>query len=254
MKVKVRSLDGSETGEVELPKVFDTPVRDDLIRRAVVSAQSARLQPHAPSPVAGKQTSAVSIGKGRGAARVRRTRTGRRVGAFVPQAVGGRRAHPPKVEKKLHKKINDKERNLAIRSAIAATSSHALVSARGHRVDSLEIPIVVSDELQKLAKASDLRDALTKLGLGQEMERVASGRNQRPGKGKMRGRRYRTPKGPVCVIENESEVERAASNFPGFDVARSTSLNAEVLAPGGVPGRLAIWTVSALRKVGEIYG
>jgi large subunit ribosomal protein L4e len=253
MKVTIYSVDGSEVGEADLPAVFQTPVREDLIRRAVISAQSARYQPYAPSSVAGKQTSAESVGKGRGIARVRRTSGGRRTGAFVPQAVGGHRAHPPKVEKQVHKKINDKERGLAIRSAIAATSSAELVKARGHVIDDKPLPMVVSDEFYEISKASDIRTALTKMGLGGELGRISHGRTQRAGRGKMRGRRLRTRKGPVFVLGGVTPVEKALSNFPGVDAARSDGLNAEVLAPGGVPGRLSVWTASALKRMDDIY-
>ena len=254
MKVKLYSLEGTATGEVELPPVFGTPVRPDLIMRAVIAAQSARFQPYGPAPLAGKQTSAESIGKGRGSARVRRTKSGRHVGAFVPQAVGGRRAHPPKVEGRRSKKINGKERNLAVRSAIAATSSVELVLARGHLVDGLTVPIVVSDDFQSLAKASEVMDALRKLGLGDEIERVRNGIGERAGKGKMRGRRRRVPTGPLCVIETDGPVRKAASNLPGVDVAKADALNAEVLAPGGVAGRVSVWTAAALNRIGEIHG
>jgi large subunit ribosomal protein L4e len=254
MKVKVHSLTETKAEDVELPGVFDTLIRDDLIKRAVISAQSARYQPYSPHPLAGKQTSAVSIGKGRGIARVRRTSSGRHVGAFVPQAVGGRRAHPPKVEKRIHKKINDKERKLAIRSAIAATSSFDRVKARGHRIEEGQVPLVVGDAFKEISKAGDARDALLKIGLGNEIERVAGGIHQRAGKGKMRGRRKRVPKGPVCVIDGDAPIKNALSNMPGIDVVTLNNLNTEVLAPGGVPGRLSIWTVSALKKVGEIHG
>jgi large subunit ribosomal protein L4e len=254
MEAKVHSLDGLEKEKIDLPEVFETPLREDLIRRAVLSAQSARYQPYSPSPLSGKQTSAASIGKGRGGARVRRTSSGRRVGAFVPQAVGGRRAHPPKTEKRIHKKINDKERQLAIRSAMGATTSRQLVEARGHRIRGLAVPLVVEDQFQQLERAKEFKDVLINLGLGDEMERTSEGRRQRPGKGKMRGRRMRTPSGPLCVVEGKSPVEMAAANFPGVDVVRSDYLNAEVLAPGGAPGRLTIWTISALKRVGEVYG
>ncbi len=254
MKVKLYSLDGSESGEVDLPEVFNTPIRDDVIKRAVISAQSARLQPYGPSPVAGKQTSAVSVGKGRGIARVRRIQTGRHEAAFVPQAVGGRRAHPPKVEKKLYKKMNRKERLLAIRSAIAATSSPELVRKRGHELGERTVPIVLSDDFANVAKATEIRTTLINLGLGDELDRTTRGRKQRAGRGKMRGRRKRVAKGPLFVLEASSPAAKALSNFPGVDVATSANLNAEVLAPGGVAGRLSVWTLSALKRIGEIHG
>ena len=108
MKAVVYNLDGSKKGEIELPSIFETEYRPDLIRRAVISALTARLQPKGSDPLAGKRTTAESIGKGHGRARVRRTAQG--WAAFVPQAVGGRRCHPPKVEKILWEKINKKER------------------------------------------------------------------------------------------------------------------------------------------------
>ncbi len=62
---------------------------------------------------------------------------------LVPQAAGGRRAHPPKVERIWSQKINKKERQLAIKSAVAATAVKEIVLKRGHRVQSLsQLPIV----------------------------------------------------------------------------------------------------------------
>ena len=77
------------------------------------------------------------IGKGHGKARVRRTAQG--AGAFVPQAVGGRRAHPPKVEKILFERINRKERLKALASAIAASAKAEIVAGRGHRITSYNV-------------------------------------------------------------------------------------------------------------------
>ena len=51
--------------------------------------------------------------------------------AFIPQATGGRKAHPPKTERIIHEKINRKERRLAIRSAVAATANREMVEGRG---------------------------------------------------------------------------------------------------------------------------
>ena len=48
--------------------------------------------------------------------------------------MGGRQAHPPRVEKVIRKEVNKKERRLAIASAIAATAVRELVEKRGHAV------------------------------------------------------------------------------------------------------------------------
>ncbi|MEM7827221.1 MAG: 50S ribosomal protein L4, partial [Candidatus Aenigmatarchaeota archaeon] len=67
MKVDVLDLEGKPIGKIELPKVFEEPIREDLVLRAVLSSQSKRRQPYGPDPMAGKRTSAHYHG-------VRRTR------------------------------------------------------------------------------------------------------------------------------------------------------------------------------------
>ena len=108
MKVNVYSIQGEVKEEMELPAIFDEVYRPDLIKRAVLSAQSARVQPWGNDPMAGKRTSAKGWGSGRGTARVPRIKNGSKA-AFVPMAIGGRQAHPTRAEKNHHEKINIKE-------------------------------------------------------------------------------------------------------------------------------------------------
>ena len=256
MKVPVFSLDAKPVEEIELPEVFNAEIRPDVIRRAVLAAQSARIQPWGPDPMAGKRTSAETWGKGFGVSRIRRVKGTKHpasgMGAFAPHAVGGRRAHPPKVEKKIEERINKKERRLAIRSAIAASKDKRLVASRGHKVDDIPVlPIVVTDELESLKSTADIKMTLTKLGLGKELERASEGRRVRAGVGKMRGRRYKRAVGPLIVISQDRGIRQGARNLPGVSVVRVNELNAELLAPGGVPGRLTVWTSSAVQKLAE---
>jgi len=253
MKVHVFSLDGKPLEEIELPPVFGEELRPDLIARAVLAAQSARIQPWGVDVMAGKRTSAETWGKGHGVARVRRVK-GRRhpaagLGAFAPFTVGGRRAHPPKVERVLRERINKKERRLAIRSAIAATSKRELVASRGHAVAVEELPLVVSEELEGKKKVREVKEILKSLGIWQDVERAAGRRKIRAGKGKMRGRKYRRAVGPLLVIGQDFGIKAAARNLPGVDVVGAENLSAELLAPGGVPGRLTVWTRSAVQKL-----
>lgn len=120
MKAQVLSLSGSVDHEIELPAVFASEYRPDLIKKAVISIQSHRYQPHGAYVYAGITASAVGWGSGRGASHVPRLKNSSRA-AKVPQAKGGREAHPPKVQKVLNRDINRKERRKAINSAIAAT-------------------------------------------------------------------------------------------------------------------------------------
>jgi large subunit ribosomal protein L4e len=252
--VAVLSLEGESKGEVALPAVFATEVRPDLIRRAVVSMQSARVQPKTRDPMAGKRTSAQSLGVGLDLARVPRVKGGGPAG-FVPNVIGGRRAFPERLEKIYHERINIKERRLALRSAIAATASKELVMGRGHAVkEDIGLPLVVSDEAKALAKASEFRELLKRLSLWGDAERAKNGIKERSGRGKTRGRRWIKPKSILLVTDELNPPVRLASrNFVGMDFAEVKSLNVEMLAPGGHAGRLTIWTESAVKKLDELY-
>ena len=247
MNTTVYDLDGGDAGSVELPGVFETPFRPDLIGRAVTVAQANRKQAYGADEFAGMRTPAESFGSGRGLAHVPRSEN---VARRVPHAVSGRRAHPPKAEKDQTKDLNDKERRLAVRSAIAATTDVALVADRGHAFDEdLELPLVVSDEFESLEKTQEALGVLEALGVDADIERADEGRSVRSGRGKSRGRKYRQPKS-LLVVTSE-EPSRAARNLAGVDVATAREVNAEDLAPGAHPGRLTLWTESAVAEVAD---
>ena len=247
MNTTVYDLDGGDAGSVELPGVFETPFRPDLIGRAVTVAQANRKQAYGADEFAGMRTPAESFGSGRGLAHVPRSEN---VARRVPHAVSGRRAHPPKAEKDQTKDLNDKERRLAVRSAIAATTDVALVADRGHAFDEdLDLPLVVSDEFESLEKTQEALGVLEALGVDADIERADEGRSVRSGRGKSRGRKYRQPKS-LLVVTSE-EPSRAARNLAGVDVATAREVNAEDLAPGAHPGRLTLWTESAVAEVAD---
>lgn len=248
-KVPVFTLKGTKKGDVELPASFATPFRPDLIRKAVSVAQSNRRQRYGASLMAGAMHSTKSAGKGRGMARVPRIQ-GSGPGALAPPTVGGRRAHPPEARRNWAEKINGKERRLAIRSALAATTRRDAVRGRGHRVDdNLVLPIVVEDGFENLVKTVEVREALEKIGLTAELERATEGIHVRAGRGKTRGRAKKAPRSLLIVAAKVDKIRRGASNLAGVDVTSPKSLNAELLAPGGDPGRLTIFTESALKQL-----
>jgi large subunit ribosomal protein L4e len=125
MKAQVKSLDGGIARDIELPELFSEEYRPDLIKKAVMALQSTRRQPHGTNPYAGICSSAVGWGSGRGSSHVPRIKNGSRA-AKVPQAKGGREAHPPKVAKILIKEINQKEKQKAFRSAVLQVSLQIL--------------------------------------------------------------------------------------------------------------------------------
>ncbi len=253
--VKVFDLEGNPVASIELPDHFKTPIRLDLIRRAFLSAFTMRLQPKGTDPMAGKRTTAESFGVGLGLARVPRIKGHLWPrAAFAPMCVGGRRAHPPKVEKRIHERINKKEKRIAIRSAIAATAIPDLIRARGHIVDTVvQIPPVVVKDFEKIQFLSDVKRTLKRLGLWDDIERAHEKIRIRAGKGKRRGRRYKTPRSILVVVSDKCPVINALRNLPGVDVVKVDMLNMLVLAPGGQPGRLTLWTDEALRKLNNLF-
>lgn len=175
--------------------------------------------------------------------------------ALAPGTVGGRAAHPPVAEKRIEKKIPRKEARLALRSAIAATASKETVLSRGHVVDDVrDFPLVVVDEIQGLKSTQEFREALLRLGVWSDIYRVRESRKVRAGKGKGRGRRFKQAVGPLLVIAKDEGVVRAVRNVPGVDVVTVEGLNAELLAPGTHPGRLTVWTRSAVERLNELFG
>jgi large subunit ribosomal protein L4e len=246
MQVPLYNLDGDEAGEVDLPGVFETTVRPELIGRAVNAAQANRKQDYGADEFAGLRTPAESHGSGRGMAHVPREKGQAR---RVPQTVGGRPAHPPKSETDRSQNINTKERQLAIRSAIAATADEDVVADRGHEFDEdVSVPLVVDDDFEDLQKTQSVVDVLEALGVDADIER-ADETKIKAGQGSARGRKYRRPTSILFVTSEEPS--RAARNLAGADVATAREVNAEDLAPGGAPGRLTIWTESALAEVAD---
>ncbi|OGI11927.1 50S ribosomal protein L4 [Candidatus Micrarchaeota archaeon RBG_16_36_9] len=265
MKAIIFDVQGNQKGEIELPKVFNTGFRPDVIKRAVIAIQTHKRQPYGSDKLAGKRTSAHYHGVREGPGHmmnIEKARMARIHGGppnlqltprFVPQARKGREAHPPKVEKVWYEKINNKERVLAIKSAIAATASKDIVSKRGHFVNDMKLPIVVDDSLQQVKKAKNVEEFLEKIGLKRELER-SKVKKVRAGKGKRRGRKYNKRKSILFVISENKGFSRTAKNMSGIDICLANNLNAELLAPGTHPGRLTIFTESAIKKLGEIYG
>ena len=248
---KVFDLDGNVVGRIRLPGVFRTPLRPDVIKRAVLALQSHRLQPQGRDVLAGKRTTAESWGVGLGIARVPRLRDVRRA-AFAPGTVGGRATHPPVKEKKIYKKIPHKEKRLALFSAIAATGIRETVAARGHIIDDvLDLPLVATDDLQTLKRTKDVEEAFKNLGVWPDIYRVKESIKVRAGKGKMRGRRKKMAVGPLIVVSENDGILKAARNIPGVDVSTVRDLNVELLAPGTNPGRLTIWTNSSIEALKE---
>jgi large subunit ribosomal protein L4e len=263
MKLKILNPQNNEKGSIDMPQVFSEQIRPDIIKRAVEALQANARQSYGSDPLAGKKSSAKLSRRrrdyrgsyGHGISRVPRkimSHSGTRfnwVGAFAPGTVGGRKAHPPKATKSFEKKINNQERRKAIRSALAATMEKKLVEARGH-IAPEKYPFIITNDFETMKKTREVIDALVQLGLAKELERAAE-KTYRTGKSRLRGRKYRKRKGPLFVVAKECPLINAAQNIPGVDVVMANALNAELLAPGTVPGRLTLFTEAAIERIAK---
>ena len=259
--MNIYNIKAEKVGSVNAPVQFNEEYHPDVIKRAVLAIQSHKRQRYGSDPLAGKKTT-VKISKrrreyrtsyGHGISRIPRKVMWRRgsqfgwEGAYAPGTKGGRKAHPPKSEKIWDLKINIKERRKAIRSALAATLDKTLVEARSHVLPKI-FPLVLNNEMEMLDKTKDVENALEILGFKEELARVHEKRI-RAGKGKMRGRKTMSRKGPLLVVSGTCPLLKAAKNIEGVDVVVVDKLNAEVLAPGAFAGRLTVYTHKALERL-----
>ena len=299
-EVPVLGLDGSPAGgrTAALPDAFASPLRRDLVHKAYTILDSHRYQPKGVHPTAGMDNSADSFdpptGRGRSrVARIKGSGAGGRggEGAEVASTRGGRQAHPPRSNRRIHKRINRGERRLALRSAIAATAVRSVVEGRGHRVPAgRSLPIVVSGDLERIARASELAGVIGALGLREDVGRLVR-RRARSGRSALRGRSKKAGKSILFVVgggENGGSapggaglpappapdavspaspdagslspapqgpqpppILRAAGSIPGVDVVRAGDLSVLDLAPGSEQGRLVVYTPGALDVIGR---
>lgn len=264
MKTKLLDINGKTKGNIDLPKCFSKKIREDIVIKVLESKKTE--QPYAPSPVAGKQHSASGIlihrrhvwksQYGRGMSRIPRKIMSRRgtqfnwVGAEIPSAVGGRRAHPPKIISKINtKKVNKKELKIAIESALSASADEKRITKRYKRLKDKKIdniPLVVESKISNL-KTKNLISSIKKI-IGKELFEVAlSKKNIRKGKGKLRGRKYKTNAGLLIVVGNNEKIRTKV-----FDIVEVKNLGVKDLSRGGL-GRLVLYTEKAIKDLGEKY-
>jgi len=261
MKANILNIDGKKVKEMELPRCFSQKIREDIVLK-VLEAKKTK-QPYSPSPVAGKQHSA--SGKirhrrhvwkthyGHGISRIPRkiiSARGNRfnwIGAIIPSARGGRRAHPPKVISMINtKKINKKELKIAFMSALSATADSKLVQKKYLRLKNKEVkglPIIVESKLISL-KTKEFFSSLKKI-LGNLFEVALQKKSVRAGRGKVRGRKYKKNAGVLIVVGKKEKLK-----IKGVEIQNSGTLGVNDLAKGG-QGRLVVYTENAIKELGE---
>ncbi len=104
MKAVTLSMSGTKEGEIELPLIFSTPFRKDLIHKVYTNLNTHQFQRQGRHPTAGMDNSADSLNPptGHGQARIARMKGGgggrQGEAGEVASTRGGRQAHPPNVD------------------------------------------------------------------------------------------------------------------------------------------------------------
>ena len=259
-KIQIYDIKGSATKTIESPKFFDAEVRGDIIFKVLEAKKT--WQAYGPNLMAGNNYSASGILKhhrkvwksqyGRGISRVPRkimTRRGSQfnwVGATVPNCRGGRRAHPPKAVSMINtNSINKKEMRLALVSALSATGKGSYISKRYATLNDVKIenvPYVVESAITTL-KTKELLLVVKNI-LGETLFPLAvKKRTQRAGKGKSRGRKYKSTAGLLIVLGKDEKIKTTA-----FDVIAAEKVSVLDLAIGG-PGRITLYTEKAIAEL-----
>jgi len=274
MQANVYNAQGEKVKEIDLPPHFEEEIRPDLIKRAVLAIYANKRQPYGSYKYAGLEASAWTSKRrrayrscyGRGISRVPRAIISGKGSMFywvtrvVPHAVKGRRAHPPKPEKIWKEKINKKERRKAIRSAIAATADKHFILSRYPKariflesvIEKYSLPLILESSVEEISKTKDLRNIISTLGLTDFIQYVKDTKRIRAGKGKRRGRKYKQNRGLLFVVSSEdSPISKIG--LEGVEITPVDTLNVEKLAPGCKPGRITIWTESAIERLNNLF-
>ena len=250
MKATLYDKSGKSKSELTLPKIFDSAIRQDIAQKFFEVEKQALAQPYAPDTQAGRRqsdTGTISHKRhdwkghyGKGISRSPRKTMWRRgtqfywVGAGHPGARGGRKAHPPKGIGR-EKRINHREAIIAMNSAIAATADQDSILARYASLKKIQTPFVIESLPEKV---KDLILTLKQI-FPDSFNIVEKQKQVRAGKGKTRGRKYKSNAGLLIVISPE---EKAPTKQ--FDTIPIDEISITDLYP---LGRLTLYTKKAIQ-------
>jgi large subunit ribosomal protein L4e len=253
---KILEMDGSNKNTIDLPTVFKTPYLPKVIQKVYNNLNSYSFQRQGRYPAAGQMVSAESRNTGLGIARLARAkgegfpRAGQAAG--VAGVRHGRLAHPPVAWKNIYKKVNKKEKLLALCSAIAATTNSDLIRKRGHLLkNNIQLPIIVSNEIESIAKSKNLEKLLITLGLEEDLKRTYNKRLKSIHK---KDTNRRSALSVLIIVSRSSNgnIEKLSNSLPGIAVKTVKSVSVLDLAPGSKPARLTIFSENAIKELNTL--
>ncbi|MEK6892962.1 MAG: 50S ribosomal protein L4 [Nanoarchaeota archaeon] len=258
MKAQLYSQSGEKKSEIELPEIFSSKIREDLAAKSSEVEKFELRQPYSSYSEAGKRHSASGTIShlrhtwkghyGKGISRVPRKTMWRRgtqfywVGAEISGSRGGRISHPPQGIYS-QRKINKKETKLAFASAFAATASRRFVLKRYSTLNENALPVIPLVIESVPAKTKDFLSVLEKI-FGKAYSLVIRNKEVRPGKGKKRGRKYKSNAGLLLVTAADEKVK-----CKNIEVKAVKEINIADLYP---LGRLTLYTKKALEELKDI--
>jgi large subunit ribosomal protein L4e len=120
----------------------------------------------------------------------------------------------------------------ALASALSFNVDRNTICKRANLEINVSLPIILEANVEKIKKTKDIVKLMDALSLNRLVE-----------KAKKNG-----TKSVLFVVSNNSSF-KAASNLPGVDVVRANDLNVKDLAPGTHPGRLTVFSESAIPEI-----
>lgn len=243
---------GKKKSEIDLPESFGYLIREDISAKYFEAEKFFLRQPYSTYDEAGKRHSAsgtISHRRhewkghyGKGISRAPRKAMWRRgtqffwIGAEVSQTRGGRVAHPPKGIYAF-RKINQKEKKIAIYSGLSSTFSKDWINKRYSTIQS-PINSAVIEFLP--GKTKDILLSISNI-FGKLPSFLVKKKEVRAGKGKSRGRKYKTNAGLLIITGKDEKVK-----CPVFDIKPQNKIAMRDLYP---LGRITLYTKKALDEI-----
>ncbi len=256
MKAKIIDKSGASKGTLEMPINFSDNVRADILLKSFEAEKQGQVYGSMPGAGAGYSASGILRHRrhrwkttyGKGISRIPRKIMSRHgssfnwIGATISSTRGGRKPHAPRAEKNQFKKINKKELLMGFNSGFAGTANKKYLEEKYRRKCGVELPIVFNSSVLEM-KSKEFLDLLKKT-YKDCYDKILKEKKKRTGKGKLRGRKYKTNAGLLFVIGNNEKLKRA-----GIDVVQVNDLKIKDLAPNGVAGRFVCYTETAIKDI-----
>lgn len=257
MKSILYDLSGKKKSEIELPSTFSNIIREDIALKYFEAEKFWLRQAYSTYDEAGKRHSASGTIShmrhtwkghyGKGISRLPRKTMSRRgtqffwIGAEVSNTRGGRVAHPP-VGIYANRKINQKEKIIALNSAFSATFSDSFIKRRYSSLNDSKDKIN-SAVIESIPEKTKLLIESVKNIFGNSSVLMKK-REVRAGKGKSRGRKYKSSAGLLILTGKDEKVRGSV-----FDILPVKEVKMRDIYP---LGRITLYTKKAIDEISEM--